>query len=84
MKVFEKIVHFQVSEFLENNNIISEFQSCFRNKHSTDTAVSCVADYVLEEEAKKNYVGAVLVDLKKGFCYCRPCDLIEEVVLLWY
>ena len=76
MKVFEKIVHFQVSEFLEKNNIISEFQSGFRNKHSTDTAVSCVADYVLGEVAKKNYVGAVLVDLKKAF------DTVDHVILL--
>ena len=76
MKVFEKIVHCQVSEFLEKNNIISEFQSGFRNKHSTDTAVSYVADYVLEEVAKKNYVGAVLVDLKKAF------DTVDHVILL--
>ena len=67
MKVFEKIVHFQVSEFLEKNRIISEFQSGFRNGHSTDTAVSFVTDYILEEVAKKNYVVAVFIGRpKKG------------------
>ena len=76
MKVFEKIVHFQVSEFLERNCIISEYQSGFRNGHSTDTAVSFVADYVLGEVAKKKYVGAVLVDLKKAF------DTVDHVILL--
>ena len=76
MKIFEKIVHYQISEFLEANKIISEFQSGFRNGHSTDTAVSCVSDYVLGEVAKKNYVGAVLVDLKKAF------DTVDHLILL--
>ena len=76
MKIFEKIVHYQISEFLETNNIISDFQSGFRNGHSTDTAVSCVSDYILEEVAKKNYVGAVLVDLKKAF------DTVDHLILL--
>ena len=76
MKVFEKIIHFQVSQFLEKYCIISEFQSGFRNGHSTDTAVSCVADYVLSEVAKKKYVGAVLVDLKKAF------DTVDHTILL--
>ena len=69
-------MHFQVSEFLKRNRIISEFQSGFRNGHSTDTAVSFVADYVLGEVAKKKYVGAVLVDLKKAF------DTVDHVILL--
>ena len=76
MKVFEKIVHFQVSEFLERNKIISQFQSGFRNGHSTDTAVSFVSDFILEEVAKKKYVGAVLIDLKKAF------DTVDHMILL--
>ena len=76
MKIFEKIVHHQVSIFLEDNSIISEFQSGFRNGHSTDTAVSFVSDFILEEVAKKNYVGAVLVDLKKAF------DTVDHLILL--
>ena len=76
MKVFEKIVHFQISEFLERNKIISQYQSGFRNGHSTDTAVSFVSDFILEEVAKKNYVGAVLIDLKKAF------DTVDHTILL--
>ena len=76
MKVFEKIVHLQVSEFLERNKIISQYQSGFRNGHSTDTAVSFVSDFILEEVAKKNYVGAVLIDLKKAF------DTVDHTILL--
>ena len=76
MKIFEKVIHQQVSEFFERNNIISQFQSGFRNYHSTDTAVSFVSDFILEEIAKKKYVGAVLIDLKKAF------DTVDHAILL--
>ena len=66
MKVFEKIVHSQVAEFLKRNNILSEYQFGFRNSHSTDTAVICVSDFILEEASKGKYVGSVLIDLKKS------------------
>ena len=76
MKIFEKVVHYQVSDFLDSSNILSKSQSGFRNKFSTDTAVICVADFVLEELSKGKYVGAVLVDLKKAF------DTVDHKILL--
>ena len=36
------IVHRQVVDFLDSSNILSSFQSGFRNAHSKDTAVICV------------------------------------------
>ena len=61
MKIFEKIVHYQVSDFLDQCDILSKSQSGFRNSHSTDTAVLCVSDYILEELSKGN----------KQHCYNR-------------
>ena len=76
MKIFEKIVHRQVSDFLDEHDILSKSQSGFRNTHSTDTAVICVSDYILEELAKGQHVGAVLIDLKKAF------DTVDHKILL--
>ena len=76
MKIFEKIVHSQVSTFLDATNILQSSQSGFRNKHSTDTAVLCVSDFILEELGKGRYVGAVLIDLKKAF------DTVDHRILL--
>ena len=76
MKIFEKVVHSQVSDFLDSSNILSQSQSGFRNKYSTDTAVICVSDFILEELGKGKYVGAVLVDLKKAF------DTVDHKILL--
>ena len=76
MKVFEKVVHSQVYDFLIDSKILSENQSGFRNSRSTDTAVICVSDFILEQLGKKKYVGAVLVDLKKAF------DTVDHKILL--
>ena len=76
MKIFEKVVHQQVVDFLDLCNILSSSQSGFRNAHSTDTAVICVSDFILDELSKGNYVGAVLVDLKKAF------DTVDHQILL--
>ena len=76
MKVFEKVVHYQVYDFLDSSKILSSSQSGFRHGHSTDTAVICVSDFILKELGKGKYVGAVLVDLKKAF------DTVDHQILL--
>ena len=49
MKVFfhEKIVNHQISEYIETNNILTNFQSGFRKKHFTETAVLEVTNFIL-------------------------------------
>ena len=76
MKIFEKVVHYQVSDFLDSCKLLSPSQSGFRHAHSTDTAVICVSDFILNELGKGKYVGAVLVDLKKAF------DTVDHRILL--
>ena len=48
MKIFEKIVHDQVSEFIKKNKFSSDRQSGFRKLFSTNTAILDVSDYILE------------------------------------
>ena len=43
-KVLEKIVYNQMHNYLEQNNLIYAFQSGFRSAHSTDTALTFLAD----------------------------------------
>ena len=76
MKVFEKIVEHQVSEFIDSHNLITNFQSGFRKKHSTDTAVLEVTDFIFNELDKGKHVGAVLIDFKKAF------DTVDHTILL--
>ena len=80
MKIFEKNVHDQVSEFIKENKFLSDRQSGFRKLSSTNTAVLDVSDYILEQVDNEKYVGAVLIDLKKAF------DTVDHKILfkiLW-
>ena len=64
-KVFERIVYNQLSSYLSENNVLSQYQSGFRYFHSTVTAL-------LTDKWAFNidcgYVNAVVfLDLKKAF-----------------
>ena len=76
MKIFEKIVHDQVSTFIKENTFLNDRPSGFRKLFSTTTAVLDVSENILEQLDKNNFVGAVLIDLKKAF------DTVDHKILL--
>ena len=76
MKIFEKIVHEQVVDFILNQDFLNNRQSGFRKMFSTTSAVLDVSDYILKQLDEKNFVGAVLIDLKKAF------DTVDHSILL--
>ena len=76
MKIFEKIVYDQVSTFIKENTFLNDRQSGFRKLFSTTTAVLDVSENILEQLDKNNFVGAVLIDLKKAF------DTVDHKILL--
>ena len=76
MKIFEKIVHDQVSTFIKENTFLNDRQSGFRKLFSTTTAVLDVSENILEQLDKNNFVGAVLIDLKNAF------DTVDHKILL--
>ena len=58
-------------------NILSIYQSGFRKKHSTVTAVLYLVDHILEQIMdKQKLTGAAFIDLKKAF------DLVNHKCLL--
>lgn len=66
-KVFEKIVYYQLDNFLNNKEIISKHQSDFRSLHSTLTTLLAWSTLsVAWEERKKTREGFVAVVLS---CY---------------
>ena len=70
MKIFEKIVHDQVSTFIKENTFLNDRQSGFRKLFSTTTAVLDVSENIPEQLDKNNFVDTVdhKILLKKLWC----------------
>ena len=76
-KIMERPIQVQLVSFLTENNALSEHQSGFRKRHSTQTAVTYLSDFILENTDKQKLTGAVFIDLKKAF------DLVNHKCLLY-
>ena len=73
-KIMERAIQVQFLAFLTEHDLLSDFQSGFRKKHSTETAVVYLTDYILEQMDRQMITGAVFIDLKKAF------DLVDHAV----
>ena len=75
-KIFEKIVHDQMINYLAQYNILYKYQSGFRTKHSTDLCLLYFNDKILKGFDNDLFTGMILIDLQKGF------DTIDHNILL--
>ena len=64
-KVFEKIIHDQLYEYLEN--FLGELLCGFRKAHSTQHALFRIIQKRQEELESGSYVGTILMDLSKSY-----------------
>ena len=77
MKVLERIVHNQLSRpaYLNDTKLLYEYQSGFRSKFSTATALIDVTEYIINGFDSAELVEAVMLDLKKAF------DTVDSEIL---
>ena len=75
-KLFEKIVHDQLSDFLLSHRILSMSQFAYRKLHSTITSLISVSDYWYENIDKNNLNFALFLDLKQAF------DTVDHEILV--
>ena len=75
-KAFEKIVCNQLNDFLNQNTIISTYQSGFRSRHSTETTLLDTTNQLLVNMDKGLISGILFLDLKKAF------DTADHEILL--
>jgi hypothetical protein len=66
-KALEKIVHKQVTEFMNEHNLFTLNQSGFRKGHSTETALLKVTDDIRRAIDKRLLTLLLLLDLSKAF-----------------
>ena len=75
-KIFQKIVHDQMIDYLAQYKILYKLQSGFGTIHSTDLCLSYLNDKILKGFDNGLFTGMVLTDLQKAF------DTIDDNILL--
>ena len=75
-KILEKLIHKQLSSFLENTNYLTNMQHGFRESHSTTSATARFLDDIMLDLDKGNPTMAVFLDIKKAF------DTINHEILI--
>lgn len=75
-KTLERIMKNQLTLFLDTKNSISRFQSGFRPKHSTNTALLKVVDDLSAAMENGNVTIAAFLDFKKAF------DLVDHDLII--
>ena len=66
-KVIESVVHNQLIEHLEENEIIFDYQPGFRSKHSVNTWLVHLSNQILKGFEAIKSTGMIIIDLEKAF-----------------
>jgi hypothetical protein len=75
-KIFEKIVHNRITNYLEQHGILFHNQYGFRKSHSTLLALQSLSNKITEAVDKKKYTIGIFIDLSKAF------DTVNHDILL--
>ncbi|KAI8516468.1 hypothetical protein Bbelb_050490 [Branchiostoma belcheri] len=75
-KVMEKMVHNQVSHFVNSTGQLTAHQSGFRKHHSTGSAVQKVVEDIQSAQNNQKVTVALFLDLRKAF------DTVNHQILL--
>ena len=75
-KVYEKIVYNHVLDFVDDNNVLYDYQYRFRHSHSTQQAIITLIDRISKSLDKGDIAIIILLDLKKAF------DTVDHRILL--
>ncbi|XP_043477547.1 uncharacterized protein LOC122508333 [Leptopilina heterotoma] len=75
-KALEKIVYYQLNEFIECNDVLSPFQSGYRKGFSTQTLLVSAADDICRAIDQRKVTITVFFDFSKAF------DMVPHTLLL--
>lgn len=82
-KALERIMCNQMSTFINSNRCLSRFQSGFRPRHSTQTALVKITQDICESLEDKRQCTLVLLDLSKAFDSINHMLLCQKLKLLF-
>jgi len=78
-KIFEKILHLQLIDHIETNNIMFCHQYGFRKFHNTTHALISSYDYIIDHITNNDIVLGLFIDLRKAFDSINHNILIKNL-----
>ena len=72
---FERIIHIQLQEYFNSNNLLAEQQYGFRPNHSTEYAAVKLIDHISNTMDGHKFPGTIFIDLSKAF-YTLSYDIL--------
>ena len=75
-KLIERIVAFQLIDYVKQNNLYEPLQSAYKDGHSTETALLCVMQDLLMAKETQHVSILIMLDLSAAF------DTIDHSLLL--
>jgi len=75
-KIFEKIIHTSLTDFINKHNIIFDNQFGFRKGHNTNHALIALTELVRKSLDNNQFAAGIFIDFKKAF------DTVDHKILL--
>ena len=66
-KIFEKLIHNRMMDFINHHNLLYEHQYGFRPNHSTSSAIAHVINHITAANEQNQYTIGLFLDLSKAF-----------------
>lgn len=66
-KIFEKIIHSRLNDFVNSNGILAEEQFGFKKEHSTTHQINRIKNIILHNKKNKKSTGIIVLDVEKAF-----------------
>ena len=77
--MLERLVHRQISDYLERNNLLSYSQFGFRGERSTQHAVTLFTEHIRNNMEQSRCTGALFTDLRKAFDTVHHGTLLDKL-----
>ena len=78
-KILERLVHGQISNYVETRKLLDPYQTGYRRGHSTQTALLKLTDDVREGMEKKHVTLLLLFDFSKAFDSVSHVKLLQKL-----
>src|SRR6201985_385804 len=83
-KIAESVLLHRLEKFVEDNNLIPEFQHGFRKKHGTGHQLLRVTEHIAEKLNRRDHVSMLLLDVQQAFDRVWHEGLIHKLIELGF